>query len=131
MKMIENPGGVASGKIYNVGNPANDFSVRELATMMLSLAMKYPEYADSAKRVNLVETTAGAYYGAGYQDVQTRVPHIGNTMSELGWAPTHVFEQALDETVKWYLDHKPWWERILSGAYKSYFDTQYAGRLKT
>ena len=49
---------------------------------------------------------------------------------ELGWAPTHVFEQALGETVKWYLDHKPWWERILSGAYKSYFDTQYAARLK-
>ena len=49
---------------------------------------------------------------------------------ELGWAPTHVFEKALGETVKWYLDHKPWWERILSGAYKTYFDSQYAARLK-
>src|SRR5512142_732311 len=33
MKIIENPGGVASGRIYNVGNPANNYSVRELATM--------------------------------------------------------------------------------------------------
>ena len=49
---------------------------------------------------------------------------------ELGWSPTHVFEQALANTVKWYLDNKPWWERILSGAYKGYFDTQYAARLK-
>src|SRR5919199_1546471 len=33
MKIIENRGGIASGKIYNIGNPANNFSVRELATM--------------------------------------------------------------------------------------------------
>ena len=32
MRIIENPRGIASGKIYNIGNPANDFSVRELAT---------------------------------------------------------------------------------------------------
>jgi dTDP-glucose 4,6-dehydratase len=50
--------------------------------------------------------------------------------AELGWAPTFVFEQALADTVKWYLEHKPWWERILSGQYKSYFDSQYAARLK-
>ena len=50
---------------------------------------------------------------------------------ELGWSPKHVFEQALGATVKWYVDHKPWWERIISGAYKSYFDTQYAARLQS
>ena len=32
MRIIENPRGIATGKIYNIGNPANDFSVRELAT---------------------------------------------------------------------------------------------------
>jgi hypothetical protein len=35
--------------------------------------------------VQLVETTSGAYYGKGYQDVQNRVPKIDNTMQELGW----------------------------------------------
>jgi nucleoside-diphosphate-sugar epimerase len=95
MKMIENKDGVASGKIFNVGNPVNDFSVRELAEMMLALAMNYPEYAESAKRVKLVDTTATAYYGAGYQDVQTRVPFIGNTMAELDWKPKVSMAQAL------------------------------------
>ena len=95
MKVIDNPGGVASGKIYNIGNPANDFSVRELANMMLELAMKYPEYADSARQVRLIETTATAYYGDGYQDVQARVPHIGNTQDELGWSPRVDMAQAL------------------------------------
>jgi nucleoside-diphosphate-sugar epimerase len=88
MKIIENRDGVASGKIYNVGNPRNNFSVRELAQMMLELAKSYPEYRDNAAKVKLVEVTSGEYYGKGYQDVQNRVPKIDNTMSELGWAPT-------------------------------------------
>ena len=33
---------------------------------------------------------------------------------ELGWAPTHVFEKALGETVKWYLDHQQWCELALA-----------------
>jgi dTDP-glucose 4,6-dehydratase len=49
---------------------------------------------------------------------------------ELGWSPAHVFEQALADTVKWYVDNRPWWERVMSGAYKNYFDSQYAARLQ-
>ena len=95
MKIIANDGGVATGKIYNIGNPSNNYSVRDLATMMLDLAAEYPEYADSARKVALIETTSGAYYGAGYQDVQNRVPKIDNTMQELGWAPQVAMDDAL------------------------------------
>jgi nucleoside-diphosphate-sugar epimerase len=87
MRMIDNRDGVASGKIYNVGNPANEFSVRELATMMVTLALDYPEYREAASRVKLVETTSSSYYGAGYQDVQHRMPRIANTTEDLGWTP--------------------------------------------
>ena len=38
MKMIENRDGCASRKIYNIGNPANSLSVRELAQQMLQVA---------------------------------------------------------------------------------------------
>jgi nucleoside-diphosphate-sugar epimerase len=78
---------VATGQIYNVGNPANNYSVRELAQMMLELAKSYPEYRDNAAKVKLVEVTSGDYYGKGYQDVQNRVPAIANTMKDLAWAP--------------------------------------------
>ncbi len=87
MKIIENPNGIASGKIYNIGNPGNNYSVRELATMMLAMAKEYPEYRDSAEKVEMIETTSGAYYGKGYQDVQNRVPKIANTMADFDWAP--------------------------------------------
>ena len=95
LKIIANDGGVASGKIYNIGNPANNFSVRELATMMLDLALTYPEYRDTATRVRIVETTSAEYYGKGYQDVQNRVPKIANTCADLGWKPVVAMDEAL------------------------------------
>jgi len=105
MKIIENRDGIASGKIYNVGNPKNDFSVRELATMMLELAKKYPEYRDSAAQVKLVDESADVYYGKGYQDVQTRVPAIESTMRDLGWKPTVAMDDALARIFDAYRGH--------------------------
>jgi nucleoside-diphosphate-sugar epimerase len=84
MKIIENKGGVASGRIYNIGNPKNNYSVRELATMMLELAKTYPEYRRNAAKVKLVEVTSAKYYGKGYQDVQNRVPKIIGERISLG-----------------------------------------------
>ena len=95
MKIIANERGIASGKIYNIGNPANNFSVRELAQMMLALAARYPEYRDSAAQVEIVDVSAGDYYGSGYQDVQHRVPKIENTCTDLGWQPRVTMNEAL------------------------------------
>ena len=95
MKIIDNKDGVANGKIYNIGNPKNNHSVRELANQMLEIARSIPEYAKTANVVKIVETTSGAYYGEGYQDVQNRVPAIDNTMSELSWKPTTTMSDAL------------------------------------
>jgi nucleoside-diphosphate-sugar epimerase len=95
MKIIDNEGGVATGKIYNIGNPANNFSVRELATMMLDLALTYPEYRDTARQVKIVDITSAEYYGKGYQDVQNRTPKIANTCADLEWKPTVPMDEAL------------------------------------
>jgi len=101
MKIIANDQGVASGQIYNIGNPGNNYSVRELANMMLDLAKTYPEYRDNAAKVKLVETTSGDYYGKGYQDVQNRVPKITNTKKDLGWAP----QVSMADALKGIFDH--------------------------
>ncbi len=94
-KIIANDNGVASGKIYNIGNPRNNFAVKDLARMMVDLALTYPEYRESARQVTLVDTTADAYYGGGYQDVQHRVPKIDNTCADLDWTPKVDMAQAL------------------------------------
>ena len=105
MRIIDNPRGIATGKIYNIGNPANNYSVRELATMMLDLAKDYPEYRDSAAQVALVDTTADGYYGKGYQDVQNRVPDIDNTCADLQWRPAVAMDRALTHIFEAYRAH--------------------------
>jgi nucleoside-diphosphate-sugar epimerase len=97
MKMIDNRDGRASRRIYNVGNPDNNLSVRELATEMLRIAASYAEYRVNAAKVRLVDTTAAEYYGKGYQDVENRVPKIDNTRADLEWSPRVSMQDALRE----------------------------------
>lgn len=49
--------------------------------------------------------------------------------NELGWQPKHNFETGIKETIQWYLNHKDWWTRIQSGAYREYMTQQYGKRL--
>jgi nucleoside-diphosphate-sugar epimerase len=95
VKMIENKDGCATGKIYNVGNPKNDLSIRELAGLMLEIASEFPEYKDRAAQVALLDVSSHDYYGRGYQDIQTRVPWIENTKQELDWAPRVTLRDSL------------------------------------
>ncbi len=95
MAIIANKSGIASGKIFNIGNPRNNISVRELAESMVKLALDYPEYRAAARKVRIIKTTAERYYGRGYQDVQNRVPRIDNTMRELHWRPRVGMKEAL------------------------------------
>ena len=104
MKILANEGGVARSKIYNIGNPANNLSVRELAETMLKIAAERPAYRDNAAKTTLVDTSSGQYYGAGYQDVSRRVPKIANTLADLGWAPEKTMQQALERIFDFYTD---------------------------
>ena len=102
MKIIENRNGIARGKIYNVGNPRNNLSIRQLAETMLKLALTYPEYAQQAKKVRIVKTSAAKYYGKGYQDMRNRVPHIANTSRDLNWRPKVGMKDALTRVLEAY-----------------------------
>lgn len=48
---------------------------------------------------------------------------------ELGWLPATKFEDGIKKTIDWYLEHKDWWQNIISGEYQNYFDTMYGERL--
>jgi len=48
--------------------------------------------------------------------------------TELGWSPQFDFENAIENTIDWYLNNKNWWERIISGEYQSYYQQQYGNR---
>jgi nucleoside-diphosphate-sugar epimerase len=95
LRIIENPGGIACGKIYNIGNPANNCSIRQLAETMLDIARSLPAYSRLAQQVRIVDVSSQSYYGEGYQDIQTRVPFIDNTCRDLQWRPTTDLRTAL------------------------------------
>ena len=48
--------------------------------------------------------------------------------AELGWLPETKFEEGIKKTIDWYLEHKPWWENIISGEYRDYYEKMYSGR---
>ena len=50
---------------------------------------------------------------------------------ELGWKPSVTFDEGIDKTIDWYLNNKPWWEHIISGEYKNYFDKMYGYRMNS
>ncbi len=48
----------------------------------------------------------------------------------LGWRPRVTFEEGIKKTVDWYMDHRPWWEAILSGTYRDrVYDRQKESRV--
>lgn len=103
MRIIENKNGCADGRIFNIGNPANDVSVRELAEKLIAIIGTYPGCAERAQQVKLVTVGSGDYYGQGYQDIMTRVPSIKNAEQHLDWKPRTDLETALRKTLDYYL----------------------------
>ena len=103
VRIIENKDNAADGRIFNIGNPANDMSIRELAEAVISLIKTYPKYAKLAESVKLVDVHSKEYYGQGYQDIQTRVPSVKNAEKYLGWKPTTDFTTALRKTLDYHL----------------------------
>jgi dTDP-glucose 4,6-dehydratase len=47
---------------------------------------------------------------------------------ELGWKPLYSFEEGMKKTIKWYLDNKGWWQKIITGEYRDYYAKMYANR---
>ncbi len=104
MKIIENKNGIAYGKIYNIGNPYNNHSIKELADQIVQKAPNYRYFKDKIKKVQIVSKTAKQHYGEGYEDVNNRVPFIENTVADLDWTPKVDFPTMIDKTFMAYVE---------------------------
>lgn len=47
---------------------------------------------------------------------------------ELGWLPESKFEDGIKKTIKWYLEHKKWWQDIINGEYQEYYAKMYGSK---
>ena len=48
--------------------------------------------------------------------------------NELGWLPETKFQDGIKRTVKWYLENEEWWQTIISGEYRNYYERMYSNR---
>src|SRR4030095_4086836 len=76
LRILKNDKGCADGGIFNIGNPKNDRSIRELAVAMVRILGEFKGYEKHSKSAKIVEQSAEKYYGGQYQDVVRRVPSI-------------------------------------------------------
>lgn len=44
---------------------------------------------------------------------------------QLGWSPHETFNTGIRKTVKWYLQHQDWVNRVVSGEYRQWLEKQY------
>ena len=103
MAVLENRGGAADGGIFNIGNPANDLSIAELAARMIAAVGSYPGFEELGKKARTLEVSSGDYYGKGYQDILTRVPSIRRAREALGWEPRVSLDDGIRRTLDYYL----------------------------
>ncbi|WCJ19726.1 Bifunctional polymyxin resistance protein ArnA [Euphorbia peplus] len=94
--IINNPE-KANQQIFNVGNPANEISVRDLATMMMQAYEKVsnvPLHDFSIRDVSIEE-----FYGRAYNVTHARIPDVTNITERLGWKPQMSDLQQLLENI--------------------------------
>ena len=90
-------------QIFNIGNPANDTTIRELAALMVAL---YEELTGEAPRSEVVEIDGEAFYGPGYEDGDRLPPDIAK-LRAIGWSPTRGLEETIRDTMAYYLATAP------------------------
>jgi UDP-4-amino-4-deoxy-L-arabinose formyltransferase / UDP-glucuronic acid dehydrogenase (UDP-4-keto-hexauronic acid decarboxylating) len=106
LRIIENKDGKASRQIFNIGNPANEVSVAQLAKLIIAAFKDYPDYREHAEQAKVVVVPSAEYFGKYYQDIQKRVPSIAHIAEQLGWTPKVDLKTAIKLTLDYHLSHK-------------------------
>lgn len=102
-RIIENQGGACDGKIVNIGNPDGEYSIKELAEMLVAKFEAHPLRHHFPPFAGYHTIESGRYYGAGYQDVQHRKPSIRNAQKLVGWSPTISLDESVENTLDFFL----------------------------
>lgn len=101
------------GEVYNIG-ASNEMANIEIVRLILKHLGKSDEL------IQFVKDRPGhdRRYAINSKKIQ----------KELGWKPSYKFEEAISNTVQWYIENKFWWDRIISGKYQKYYQLQYTYR---
>jgi len=109
------------GEKYNIGG-FNEWKNIDIVHLLCGIMDKKLGRSDgeSAKLISFVKDRPG--HDLRYAIDATKLN------KELGWTPSLQFEEGLEKTVDWYLDHQDWVQHVTSGDYQKYYDQQYKKR---
>ena len=106
------------GETYNIGG-FNEWKNIDLIKLLIRIVDKHlgRVAGTSEKLITFVADRAG-------HDVRYAIDAT-KLKDELGWEPSLQFEEGINTTVKWYLDHADWLQNVTSGAYAKYYEDMY------
>lgn len=99
-----------SGQVYNIGGN-NEKANIEIVKLILRELHK-PE-----SLITYVQDRPG--HDRRYAIDNTKIT------THLGWKPAYDFDRGMALTIRWYLEHDQWVERVTSGDYQQYYEKMY------
>jgi dTDP-glucose 4,6-dehydratase len=111
------------GEVYNIGS-RNERPNIEIIKLILKKVVEILDLDEAGLMdlISFVEDRKG--HDRRYAIDPSKVERL------LDWKPGMDFEQGIEKTIEWYISNKYWWQRIISGEYMRYYNTQYGERLK-
>jgi dTDP-glucose 4,6-dehydratase len=107
------------GQVYNVGGWNEKANIEIVHTVCQLLDELRPRADGLPYRTQITHVTDRPGHDRRYAIDASRLHQ------ELGWKPAETFDSGIRKTVRWYLDHPGWVERVQSGAYREWVQTQY------
>jgi len=107
-----------TGETYNIGG-FNEWKNIDLIRVMIKTVDRLlgRKEGESEKLITFVTDRAG--HDLRYAIDSTKLKN------ELGWEPSLQFEEGIEKTVRWYLDHQEWLDHVTSGDYQRYYQKMY------
>lgn len=109
------------GKIadtYNIGG-FNEWTNIDLIKVIIKTVDKLLEREEGTSEKLITYVTDRAGHDLRYAIDSTKLKN------ELGWEPSLQFEEGIEKTVRWYLDHQEWMDNVTSGDYEKYYEKMY------
>ena len=100
------------GETYNVGGDSERRNIDVVRGICRLLDEMLPNNANRPHERLIQFVTDRPGHDARYAIDASKI------RDELGWRPRHDFDAGLRDTVRWFLENRGWWERVMSGAYR-------------
>ena len=105
------------GEVYNIGG-GNEWRNLDIVNLVCErLNELQPGPADYREQIGFVKDRPGHDRRYAIDAAKIR--------RELGWEPRHDFRSGIEQTLRWYLEHRDWCARVRSGDYRHYYERQY------